>query len=120
MGFTDDFTACITGKTLPPELASLIPEPKVALVFALKLVRGATVEEALLAIGVGAEVAAEVAAAVAAFTVGFIIGAVLGCANNAASGSLGTAVAQLDPSDQSALEGPLADAGFTTDGTAAA
>ena len=120
MGFTDDFTACITGKTLPPELASLIPEPKVALAFALKLVRGATVEEALLAIGVGAEVAADVAAAGAAFTVGFIIGAVLGCAKNAASASFETEVAQLDPSDQSALEGPLADAGFTMGDTAAA
>jgi len=95
-----------------------MPEPKVALAFAAKLIRGATVEEALLAIGVGAEVAAEVAAAVSAFTVGVIIGAVLGCAGVAASGSLGTAVAQLDPSDQSALEGPLADAGFPSSAAA--
>jgi len=120
MGFTDDFTGCITGKTLPPQLASLMPDPKTALAFASQLVKGATVEEALLAIGVGAEVAAEVAAAVAAFTVGFIIGAVVGCAVNAASGSLGAVVAQLDATDQSALQQPLADAGFSTSDTAAA
>ena len=119
LGFTDDFTACITGKTLPPELAQLLPSPQTALAFASKLIKGATVEEALLAIGVGAEVAAEVAAGVAAFTVGVIIGAVLGCAINA-SGSIGSVLAQMDPSDQSALQGPLADAGFTQSDSAVA
>ena len=120
MSFVDDFTDCITGKTLPPELGRLIPSPATALAFASKLIKGATVEEALLAIGVGAEVAADVAAAVAAFTVGVIVGAVLGCAVNAGSGSLGTALAAMDPSDQSALEAPLADAGFSSSDTAAA
>jgi hypothetical protein len=118
MGFTDDFTACITGKTLPPELANLMPDPKTALVFAAKLIRGATVAEALIFIGVGAQLAAEVAEAVSAFTVGAIIGAVLGCAGSAVGGNLSGAVAQLDPSDQSALADPLSDAGFPTSAAA--
>jgi len=120
MSFTDDFTACITGKTLPPELARLIPDPQTAMAFASKLIKGASVEEALIAIGVGAELAADVAAAVAAFTVGVIVGAVVGCAVNAASGSLGGVLAQMDSSDQEALQGPLADAGFVQSDTAAA
>jgi len=88
--------------------------------FASKLIKGASVEEALIAIGVGAELAADVAAAVAAFTVGVIVGAVVGCAVNAASGSLGGVLAQMDSSDQEALQGPLADAGFVQSDTAAA
>jgi len=120
MGFADDFTNCITGKNLPPQLATLMPDPKTALAFASQLIKGATVEEALLAIGVGAEIAAEVAAAVAALTVGFIVGAVVGCAVNAASGTLGALIAEMDPSDKSALQEPLADAGFSTTDAAVA
>ena len=120
MGFTDDFTDCITGKNLPPDLANLLPDAKTALAFASKLVQGATVEEALVAIGVGAEAAAAVAEIVAAITVGIIIGAVVGCVVNAAAGSLGGILASMDSSDTSALQGALADAGFTGSDTAAA
>ena len=123
MGFTDNFVNCITGKTLPPELARLLPSPTTALSFAAKLVKGATVEEALLAIGVGAPVAAEVAELVADLAVAVIVAAVVACAGSAIkaeSGSLGTALAQMDSSEQEALQSPLADAGFTDADTAAA
>ena len=119
MGFTDDFTDCITGKNLPPELANALPDGKTALAFASKLIKGATVEEALIAIGVGAEAAAAVAEVVAAIAVGAIIGAVVGCAVNAAAGSLGGILASMDGSDTDALQGALADAGFTADTAAA-
>ena len=126
MGFFDDFSSCITGKNLPPALVNLLPDAKTALAFAAKLIKGATVEEALIAIGVGAEAAAAAADIVAAITVGAIIGAVLGCAASAALASsdaasdMSGALASLDSSDAAALQGPLADAGFTPADTAAA
>lgn len=90
MGFTDDFSDCMNGKTLPPELANALPSPKAALAFAAQLVKGATVEEALIAVGVGAEAAAAVAAVVVAVAVGVIIGAVVGGALVAALAECGT------------------------------
>jgi len=120
MGFTDDFTDCITGKNLPPDLANLLPDAKTALSFASQLVKGATVADALIAIGVGSDAAAAVAEIVAAITVGAIIGAVVGCAVNAAAGSLGGILASMDSSDTAALQGALADAGFNPSDVAAA
>jgi hypothetical protein len=118
MGFTDDFTNCITLKGLSPALAEQLPDAKTALKFAAMLISGTTVESALIAIGVGAAAAAEAAAAVSAFAVGVVIGAVVGCAGVAAGGSLGSVLAQLDPSEQSALAGPLATAGLPTSAAA--
>ncbi|MBZ5681018.1 MAG: hypothetical protein LAO24_13015 [Acidobacteriia bacterium] len=122
MGFTDDFSDCMNGKTLPPELANALPSPKAALAFAAQLVKGATVEEALIAVGVGAEAAAAVAAVVVAVAVGVIIGAVVGCALVAAGGSvgLGSILASMDSSDTDVLQGALADAGFNPSDVAAA
>jgi len=122
MGFSDDFTSCITGKTLPPDLANLLPDPKTALAFASQLVKGATVEEALVAVGVGAAAAAAVAEIVAAVAVGVIIGAVVGCALAAVGGSvgLGAVLASMDSSDTDVLQGVLADAGFNPSNVAAA
>ena len=63
MGFVDDFTDCITGKNLPPDLANSLPDAKTALSFASKLVQGATVADALIAIGIATEVAEAIAEA---------------------------------------------------------
>ncbi len=120
MGFTDDFTDCITGKNLPADLANLLPDAKTALAFASQLVKGATVADALIAVGVAAETAAAVGEIVAAVTVGAIIGAVVGCAVNAAAGSLSEVLASMDSSDTQALQGALADAGFNPGDSAAA
>lgn len=126
MGFFDDFTSCISGKNLPPELLNALPDAKTAMNFAAKLIEGSSVVDALVAIGVAAEAAAAIADVLAAFTVGAIIGAVLGCAasaalaSNDAANELQGALASLDSSDASALQGPLADAGFNPAGTAVA
>ena len=120
MGFMDDFTDCITGKNLPPDLANSLPDAKTALSFASKLIQGATVVDALVAIGIGTEVAEAIAEAVAAITVGAIIGAVVGCAVNAAGSSLPNILLSMDGSDTSALQGALADAGFNASDSAAA
>ena len=125
MGFFDDFTSCITGKDLPPELLNVLPDAKTALSFAAQLIKGETIVAALVAIGVGAEAAAAVAEVVGAITVGAIIGAIMGCAAGAALASNDSAsdmqgvLASLDSSDVAALQGPLADAGFNPTSAAA-
>jgi hypothetical protein len=121
MSFVSDFQNCITGKNLPAPLAQAITTLPKALKFASKVLQGLSVEEALIAIGVGAAAAAEIGEAVAATAevmgaaaAGIIAGAVVGCAVNAASNREAVvAFNDLESDDQSAVQGALADAGVT-------
>ncbi|MBZ5681017.1 MAG: hypothetical protein LAO24_13010 [Acidobacteriia bacterium] len=122
MGFTDDFGRCVESK-LPSELIDLLTDPEIALNFVYELIGGATVEEALVAVGIGAEAAAAAAAAVATagIAVAVIVSAVLsGCVASTAADAIWDAIKSLGGSVWDVLRAPLADAGYSAPSDTAA
>jgi hypothetical protein len=116
MSFSDDFTQCVKDN-LPSALIDALQGLSLdkILSFAAELVEGASVEEALLAIGVGAEVAAAAAAAVVAagIATAAIAAAVLsGCVLAAGTKTVWDTIKSLGSSIYDVLTSPLADAGY--------
>ncbi len=116
MGFSDDFAQCVKDN-LPSALIDALQGLSLdkVLEFASELVEGASVEEALLAIGVGAEAAAAAAAAVVAagIATAAIASAVLsGCVLSAGATTVWDTIKSLGSSVWDVLKSPLADAGY--------
>src|SRR5450631_409022 len=111
MSFGDDFGKCVQNN-LPSELIDLLSDPETALKFVYELIGGASVEEALVAVGIGVEAAAAAAAAVAAagIAVAVIVSTVLsGCVAAATASSIWDAIQSLGGSVWDVLKSPLAD-----------
>ena len=117
MGFSDDFAQCVKDN-LPSALIDALQGLSLdkVLEFASELVEGASVEEALVAIGVGAEAAAAAGAAViaAGIATAAVAAAVLsGCVASAGADTIWDALKSLGSSVWDVLKSPLADAGYT-------
>ncbi len=122
MSFSDDFGKCVENN-LPSELIDLLTDPEIALNFVYELIGGASVEEALVAVGIGAEAAAAAAAAVATagIAVAVIVSTVLSaCVASAASSTIWDAIQSLGSSVWDVLKNPLADAGYSAPSSTAA
>jgi hypothetical protein len=116
MGFSDELAQCVQDN-LPSALVDVLKGLSLdkVLQFASELVEGASVEEALLAIGVGAEAAAAAGAAViaAGIAAAAVAAAVLsGCVAAAGVESVWDTIKSLGSSVWDVLKSPLADAGY--------